>query len=642
MVMNKVRNTFGAIILILACCSSAMASNTRNAEADHLQSSDHTKQWALPPSSDTLAGVSQLSLFPTLDQWVSTSIGSDSWAGSAVMPKQTIGSAVSQCVAAGASETSLCTIHLNSEYYLYCGPLPAGIVIKGIKGASGFYDQPTHVYCNTGSPAPISVAFGVPGGDSYLVDIDDEDMSGNRSGYVVSSQLSTTNGFSELNLSGATIGGITWSGVGANNDFLEVYDRSSIRGTVTLDSIGIDYDYSNSTGTWAVADTAGNGGSYLNAAYSRFAGSHTFTSTVGGIGVSYNFTGTGGLSASLDGAGANVFYDPNSRPNSLSTTSGAVDNGGRFTIAGNAGAILSLNDAGGNSNVTLQFQNNGTPTFSLFSGNGGYFSFYDNTTNLAYLTLDTTDDLTVNNLSSSTSSALTINQNANVGGPAAPGVVINDNETLNFPNLELNDTSGAGFASLYFANAGAGGVTLGQGSSFGQLFSIFDNTSNAAAMWFDLSDNSIFQNAAVSTASAMTVTQNSTTNGTALTLNVSGASPAGPSTPTFSVFGPSGQNLNFYDTGSFGGQGMTWSGTPLFYADGNFGGELVFPSASLLVSFAAHVTFSSLINITPQAAAVTPTSPNAGDIAITSLFTMCIYTGSSWVDVTPAHAACTF
>lgn len=325
--MRKLREIICFLTLFIS--TNAFAGAATEKQIDIIKNSTGGNSLSVPSTGSRLLSESDISLFPTLDQWVSTSIGNDANPGSTVLQKQTIGSAISACQAAGASETSLCTIHLNSEFYNNCTPVTSGIVIRGIHSGPGFFDQASHVYCNNGSPQPIPVAFGSAGGDIYFVDFDVADMSGNHSGVSITSQLSTTQGFNELNLSGMGIGDLSWPGVGSNTDFLEVYDRSSIRGAVTVDSIGIDYSYSNSTGTWTVADTAGNGGAYLAARFANFTGSHTYTSTVGGIAVNYLHTIDSGLTSGFNGSGALVNYDITSRPGTLTATGGAVDPGAR-------------------------------------------------------------------------------------------------------------------------------------------------------------------------------------------------------------------------------------------------------------------------------------------------------------------------
>lgn len=525
---------------------------------------------------------------PPLDQWASTSIGNDGNSGSINLPKQTIAAAVSQCVAAGANETSICTVHLFSEYYPYCGPLPPGIDIRGIPSIGEFADKPSHVYCDIGgSAAPIQVAFGSVGGDVYLVDIDDLDPSGNASGVNLTSQLSTSQGYSELNLAGTTIkGAVSWAGVGSNNDFLEIFDGSDMRGGGTIDSVGVDYQRSSMRGTWTYADTAGNGGTYFQSIFSNLSDStQTFTSTTGAMQAIYLSTSSLNTTSTVTGTGASVFYDSNSsKPGTLTVSGGATDSSNQ----------------------------------------------------------------SVSNSSASTNPALTVTQNGNSGSPAAPAVVINDNEAANFPNLELNDTSGNGLASLYLSNSGAGGVTLAQGVSFNQLLSIFDNNANSSPLFIDLSDNLVLQNIGASTAPAVTINQASATNGTGLTVNVSAGSPTGISTPALSVFGPEGVDLGIYDTGTSSGMGMNYGGSSVWFSDSSNGGETVFPNI-LQVVMQAPISFQNVVNVLPQSLASTPpcVAGPGGTVptAYTSTGTQCICfpAGAAiWVDTTPVHTACTF
>jgi hypothetical protein len=81
------------------------------------------------------------------------------------------------------------------------------------------------------------------------------------------------------------------------------------------------------------------------------------------------------------------------------------------------------------------------------------------------------------------------------------------------------------------------------------------------------------------------------------------------------------------------------------YFGGNVGIGTSTPSSALQVSgtaTATNVTVSGLLNLPVQASGTTPSGAVNGSVAFTSLHVLCVYTGTSWVQVANGSTTCTF
>lgn len=614
---------------------SAMAFVPHFLSMDFIKSTDGTKTWHFPLNSDTFAGVSQISSRPLIKAWVDPVFGSDSNPGSQVLPYQTPGACETALLTAGASENNpgVCELVPGNHNLanVGCQAYP-GIMFIGDPGATGYYNQPATLYCNNGTTQPIQINFGVTGGDVYFVNLSDKDASFNFSGFVVTSQLSTTNGFSEVNFSGCrTNQGITWLGSGANNDFLEIFGDSDIHNMI-IDSVGVDFDRSAAgSGVNTFSDTAGNGGTYFSAAFSNMNSStNTFTSTTGQTFVQLLQSPAGNATFHLTGSGASISYSSGGRPGTLTTSGGATENipqtdpvlspagiVDQSTISANFNRVSDNGAVGYNYNATY------TPNSS---GQSTGWAAVNNDSNVI---------LPSGSLSSNQFGLLnqiTIGNNGVVGTGTYPG------NTMVATYSGAYITDGVIAANVYGSWSDASESNGGIAQNAYGVTSGFVNSQNNAgpdsanhkAIGVDIGDSG---NVIASDSNGV-----NTAIGLFLGPNIFSFPGAGTGTAVaWSILSQNGNSSGFQGPVQIG-NASTFDPYDFEVLSTGYNSVHIAPPTQ----FDSNVNVGGLLSLTPQACGVTPPSGPAGTLAITCTFTLCVYTGSIYQDVTPAHVACTF